>query len=141
MTGFEAGRALPADADTVFVVVPDLGRLTEWVPRPVARPVHGEHNGGGEHEVHAAVPERHVDARGEVQVPTAQMRLDRAGDGGHGYAGWLQVTESDPERASVTLHLSFPDRPAQDHAPAEEVRRWLDDSLDRLEPLIAQRAV
>jgi hypothetical protein len=73
-----------------------------------------------------------------VQVRPEQLRVEW----GHApdYAGWLQVEHADPGRSSVVLHLSFLGDQPETHggAPAEEVRRWLDDSLGRLERLVAE---
>jgi uncharacterized protein YndB with AHSA1/START domain len=132
MAEFEAERGMAADAERVFALVSDLDRLPSWLPSPV------DVRSTGDGEVHADVPERGVDAEGTVQVRPEQLRVEW----GHApdYAGWLQVEHADPGRSSVVLHLSFLGDQPETHggAPAEEVRRWLDDSLGRLERLVAE---
>ncbi|OZM83621.1 SRPBCC family protein [Pseudonocardia sp. MH-G8] len=133
MAEFEAERRMTADAERVFAVVSDLDQLSAWLPVPVdVRPT-------GDGEVHADVPERGVEAEGTVRVRAEQLRVEW----GHApdYAGWLQVEHADPGRSSVVLHLSFlGDQPeAHGGAPAEEVQRWLDDALTRLERLVSHR--
>jgi uncharacterized protein YndB with AHSA1/START domain len=131
MAEFEAERGIPAAAERVFAVVSDLDRLPDWMPTPVTvRPT-------GEGEVHADVPARGVEAEGTVRVRPDQLRVEWA----HApeYAGWLQVEHAEGERSSVLLHLSFLGDQPETHggAPADEVRRWLDDALARLEHLVA----
>jgi uncharacterized protein YndB with AHSA1/START domain len=133
MAEFEAERAMPADAETVFAVVSDLEQLPRWLPKPV------EVRSTGEGEVHADVPPRGVAAEGTVQVRPEQLRVEW----GHApaYAGWLQVEHGAPGRSSVLLHLSFLGDQPETHGgrPADEVQQWLDDGLARLEQLVAQR--
>jgi hypothetical protein len=87
--------------------------------------------------VHADVPARGVAAEGTVRVQPDQLRVEWA----HApeYAGWLQVEHAEGERSTVLLHLSFLGDQPETHggAPADEVRRWLDDALARLEHLVA----
>jgi uncharacterized protein YndB with AHSA1/START domain len=132
MAEFETERGMTADAERVFAVVSDLDQLSAWLPAPVdVRPT-------GDGEVHADVPERGVEAEGTVRVQAEQLRVEW----GHApdYAGWLQVEHADPGRSSVVLHLSFLGDQPETHggAPAEEVQRWLDDALTRLERLVSQ---
>ncbi|WP_219412715.1 SRPBCC family protein [Pseudonocardia nigra] len=132
MAEFEAQRGMPADADTVFAVVSDLDRLSQWMPGPVDVQLTGDG------EVHADVEPRGVDADGLVRVRPEQLRVEW----GHApdYAGWLQVEHADPGRSSVVLHLSFLGDQPETHGgePAAEVQQWLDDGLGRLENLVAQ---
>ncbi|HYH28773.1 MAG TPA: SRPBCC family protein [Pseudonocardia sp.] len=132
MAEFEAERGMTADAERVFAVVADLERLPSWLPSPVdVRPT-------GDGGVHADVPDRGVDAEGTVRVQHEQLRVEW----GHApdYAGWLQVEHADPGRSSVVLHLSFLGDQPETHggAPADEVQRWLDDALTRLDRLVAE---
>lgn len=133
MAEFEAERAMPAGAEAVFAVVADLERLPEWLPSPVqVRPTESG-------EVHADVEPRGVDAAGLVRVRPEQLRVEWGADGPD-YTGWLQVEHADPGRSSVLLHLSFLGHQPETRggeAPAE-VRRWLDESLGRLEQLVAR---
>ena len=131
MAEFEAERGMPADAQKVFALASDLDRLREWLPDPVdVRPV-------AEGEVRADVPPRGVHEEGLVRVRPDQLRVEW----GHApdYAGWLQVEHADPDRSSVLLHLSFLGHQPETHdaAAADEVRRWLDGALTRLERLVA----
>lgn len=130
MTEFEAERGMPAEADAVFAVVADMDRLSEWMPS------HMDVRSTGDGQVHADIDERDTHADGLVRVRPEQLRVEwgRAPD----YAGWLQVEHADPGRSSVVLHLSLlgDQRETHNRAAADEVRRWLDESLDRLEQLI-----
>lgn len=124
---------MPAGADTVFATASDLDRLTEWLPHPVAvRPT-------GDGEVHAGIEPRDVDTRGLVRVRPEQLRVEWGSEDTPDYAGWLQVMGADPDRSSVTLHLSFLGHQPETHdrRAADEVRGWLDDGLARLERLVA----
>ncbi|GAA0895664.1 SRPBCC family protein [Pseudonocardia zijingensis] len=134
MAEFEAERSMPAAAEQVFAVVSDMDRLPEWMPDPVdVRPT-------GDGEVHADVPERGVDAEGNVRVRPEQLRVEWSH--APAYAGWLQVEHADGERSTVLLHLSFlGEQPeTKGGAAAEDVRRWLDDALGRLERVVAAGA-
>ena len=110
---------MPADADTVFAVVSDLDRLSEWMPGPVDVQPSGE-------------------GEGTVQVRPEQLRVEW----GHApdYAGWLQVEHAAPGRSSVVLHLSFLGHQPETHGgkAAGEERQGLDDGLTRLARLVAE---
>jgi uncharacterized protein YndB with AHSA1/START domain len=136
MAEFEARREMPADADEVFAVVADLDRLPDWLPSSV------DVQPAGDGAVHADVEPRgddgaRVDEDGLVRVRPEQLRVEW----GHApdYAGWLQVEHAEPGNSSVVLHLSFLGDQPETHggAPADEVQRWLDDGLTRLEGLVA----
>lgn len=132
MAEFEVERRMPAEAGEVFALVADLERLPEWMPGPV------DVRSTGEGEVHADVEVRGVDADGTVRVRPEQLRVEwgKAPD----YAGWLQVEHADPGHSSVVVHLSFLGHQPETRGgrSAEEVRRWLDDGLARLERLVAE---
>lgn len=132
MTEFEAERPIPADPQTVFATVADLELLPQWLPGPIA--VTATDDG----RLHAEVGRRGVDAIGLVRARPAQLRLEWGSEDTPDYAGWLQVMHADPGRCSVTLHLSFLGHQPETHGDgaADEVRRWLDDGLTRLERLV-----
>jgi uncharacterized protein YndB with AHSA1/START domain len=133
MAEFEAERRMPAEAEAVFAVVGDLDRLPEWMPDPVGvRPT-------GDGEVHADVEPRDVHADGLARVRPEQLRLEWGSEGSPDYAGYLQVQHADDGHSSVLLHLSFLGHQPETHGgrAADEVQAWLDDSLERLERLVA----
>jgi uncharacterized protein YndB with AHSA1/START domain len=134
MAEFEAERRMPADAETVFAIVGDLGRLTEWMPAPIGvRPT-------GDGEVHADVEPRGVHADGLVGVRPEQLRVEWGSEDSPDYAGWLQVEHAEAGHSSVVLHLSFlGDQPEtrRHGSAAGEVRKWLDDALAGLERVVA----
>ena len=100
---------MPADAEAVFAIVGDLARLPEWMPEPIG-------------------------------VRPEQLRVEWGSGDSPDYAGWLQVEHAEPGHSSVVMHLSFlgdqPETRRHGHA-ADEVRQWLDDSLERLERVVA----
>lgn len=106
MAEFEVERGMPADAETVFAVATDVGRMSRWLPG-------------------------NVEPEGTWSAEPGQLRLEW----GRGeYAGWLQVSHADPGSA-VVLHLSFgPGLPEAraDRAEAERLTGELRHSLDRL---------
>lgn len=138
MAEFEAERRMPAEAEAVFAVVGDLDRLSEWMPAPVGIRPTGD--GGDASTVHADVDARDVHADGLVGVRPEQLRVEWGSESSPDYAGWLQVQHAEPGHSSVTLHLSFlgdqPETRRHGHA-ADEVREWLDESLARLERVVA----
>ena len=125
---------MPAEAEAVFAIVGDLARLPEWMPEPI-----GVRTTGG-NEVHADVEARDVHADGLVGVRPEQLRVEWGSGDSPDYAGWLQVEHAEPGHSSVVMHLSFlgdqPETRRHGHA-ADEVRQWLDDSLERLERVVA----
>ena len=134
MAEFELERGMPASATTVFNIVADLERLPEWLPEAV------QINPSGEGTVHADVPRRGVAAQGLVQVRPEQLRVEWGSEDTPDYAGWLQVMHAGDNRSSVLLHLSFLGHQPETHggrAP-EEVRRWLEEGLARLERLVTE---
>lgn len=140
MTEFENERSMPGGPDAVFAVVSDLGRLSEWLPDPLAvRSLDGAGEPSDVHAVHVGIEPRGVDGRGVARVREEQRRVEWGDDAGE-YAGYLQVMGSDPDRSSVLVHLSFLGRQPQTHggAAAAEVRAWLDEALTRLERLVGQ---
>ena len=138
MAEFEAERRMPAEADAVFAIVGDLDRLPEWMPEPIG--VRPTGDGGDTTTVHADVESRDVHADGLVGVRPEQLRVEWGSGDSPDYAGWLQVEHAEPGHSSVVMHLSFlgdqPETRRHGHA-ADEVRQWLDDSLERLERVVA----
>ena len=134
MAEFEAERRMPAEADAVFAIVGDLDRLPEWMPEPIGV------RQTGDGAVQADVEARDVHAGGLVGVRPEQLRLEWGSEDSPDYAGWLQVEHAEPGHSSVVMHLSFlgdqPETRRHGHA-ADEVQQWLDDSLERLERVVA----
>ena len=138
MAEFEAERRMPADAEAVFRIVGDLKRLPEWMPEPIG--VRPTGDVGDPTPVHADVASRDVHADGLVGVRPEQLRVEWGSEDSPDYAGWLQVFHAEPGHSSVTMHLSFlgdqPETRRHGHA-ADEVRAWLEESLARLERVVA----
>ena len=137
MAEFEGEKLMPADAERVFDIVADVDNLDRWLPGMVS-----VHPSGGEAvdvDVERSDEEHH--ATGTLGVRREQLRLEWGGRGTADYAGWLQVAHADGGRSSVTLHLSFLGDQPESHggAAAEDLQRRLDEALDRLAELVAER--
>lgn len=137
MAEFEREKQMPADAERVFDVVADIEHVDRWLPDMVS--VHPAGADAVDVDVHRPEGEQH--ATGTVGVHRDQLRLEWGGRGTAEYTGWLQVAHADAGRSSVTLHLSFlGDQPeTQGGQVAADLEHRLDESLDRLAELVAER--
>jgi uncharacterized protein YndB with AHSA1/START domain len=137
MAEFERERQMPAEAERVFDIVSDVEHLDRWLPDMVS--VHPSGNEAVDVDVQRPDGEHH--ATGTLGVHRDQLRLEWGGRGTADYTGWLQVAHADGPRSSVTLHLSFlGDQPeAHGGEAASDMEQRLDDALDRLAKLVAER--
>ncbi len=133
MAEVDGSRSFGSTGDTVWAVVADRSRLADWVPTMrLARPA-------GAAEVHLA-GESHghpysMDSLLDIDEGDRRLRWGGAGDGG--YRGWLHVADRAPG-SEVHLHVAVPDDrlgPAPE-AAAAEIRRGIEEALDRLAGLI-----
>jgi uncharacterized protein YndB with AHSA1/START domain len=137
MAEFEREKQMPAEAERVFDVVADIEHLDRWLPDTVA--VHP--TGADAVDVDVQRPDGEHHATGTVGVRREQLRLEWGGRGTADYTGWLQVSHADGGRSYVTLHLSFLGDQPESHGgkAAADLERRLDDALDRLAELVAER--
>jgi len=137
MAEFEREKQMPADAERVFDIVSDVEHLDRWLPDMVS--VHP--SGAQAVDVDVTRPEGEHHGNGTLGIQRDQLRMEWGRRGAADYAGWLQVAHAHGGRSSVTLHLSFlgdqPEAHGGDAAASLEDR--LDDALDRLADLVAER--
>jgi uncharacterized protein YndB with AHSA1/START domain len=133
VTQVENARTIQATDDAIWRVVADPARLAEWVPTArVARPADAEdvHLEGKSHgHPYSVTSPFHADE--------AHRRLEWSAPAVPGYEGSLEVL-GQGDASEVQLHLIIPDDrlPASDDVIAE-VRRGMDEALERLASLVA----
>lgn len=134
MAEYEASRSMPATAEVVFDVAGDVEHMGRWLPAtievtPTDTGVHVEGEAGG----------RRYSAEGLFRSRPEQLRLEW-GSESDAYAGWLQVSDAAAGASEVTLHLSFlGDQPQTRGEGGEDVKRGIEEALDRLADLVGQR--
>ncbi|WP_199430093.1 SRPBCC family protein [Qaidamihabitans albus] len=141
MAEFEHQREISADPQAVFEVATSMRTLSSWAPEGVE--VEQADTPGKLHAWVSSGSEIY-DAEGFVSVDRDERRLEWGGTGDEGYDGWLQIDpdERDSERHSIaTMHLTFAgEQPeALGGEFTEEADRRIEQSLDRLAALVAER--
>jgi hypothetical protein len=79
---------------------------------------------------------------GLFDVSADQLRVEWGGRDHPGYAGWLQVSDSESGTSEVTVHISLLDEPVEktSRSRADEVQGMLEDSLRRLSDEVGARS-
>lgn len=138
MAEFEREKQMPAPAERVFTLVSDVEHLDRWLPDMVS--VHPSGRDAVDVDVHRPEGDQH--GTGTLGIRREQLRLEWGSRGTDDYTGWLQVAHAEDGTSWVTLHLSFLGDQPEAHggsAPAE-IERRLDDALDHLADLVAERS-
>jgi hypothetical protein len=138
MAEYEATKGMPAGSEVVFGVASDIERLDRWLPHGLWVRDSGPNTleaggdvvpGDGRHE-------------GLFDVSADQLRVEWGGRDHPGYAGWLQVSDSESGTSEVTVHISLLDEPVEktSRSRADEVQGMLEDSLRRLSDEVGARS-
>ncbi|MFI7446422.1 hypothetical protein ACIBQX_02880 [Nonomuraea sp. NPDC049714] len=138
MAEYEATKGMPAGSEVVFGVASDIERLNRWLPHGLWVRDSGPNTleaggdvvpGDGRHE-------------GLFDVSADQLRVEWGGRDHPGYAGWLQVSDSESGTSEVTVHISLLDEPVEktSRSRADEVQGMLEDSLRRLSDEVGARS-
>jgi hypothetical protein len=138
MAEYEATKGMPAGSEVVFGVASDIERLDRWLPHGLWVRDSGPNTleaggdvvpGDGRHE-------------GLFDVSADQLRVEWGGRDHPGYAGWLQVSDSESGTSEVTVHISLLDEPVEktSRTRADEVQGMLEDSLRRLSDEVGARS-
>lgn len=137
MAEYEATKGMPAGSDVVFGVASDVELINRWLPHGLWVRDSGPNTleaggdvvpGDGRHE-------------GLFNVSAEQLRVEWGGRDHPGYAGWLQVADSESGTSEVTVHISLLDEPLEktSRSRADEVQGMLEDSLRRLSDEVGAR--
>ncbi|GGP06746.1 hypothetical protein LDL08_16300 [Nonomuraea glycinis] len=137
MAEYEATRGMPAGSDVVFGVASDVAQINRWLP-------HGlwvRDSGPNTLEAGGDVVPGEGRHEGLYDVSADQLRVEWGGRDHPGYAGWLQVSDSQSGTSEVTVHISLLDEPVEktSRSRADEVQGMLEDSLRRLSDEVGAR--
>jgi len=137
MAEYEATRGMPAESDVVFGVAADVALINRWLP-------HGlwvRDSGPNTLEAGGDVVPGEGRHEGLYDVSADQLRVEWGGRDHPGYAGWLQVSDSQSGTSEVTVHISLLDEPVEktSRSRADEVQGMLEDSLRRLSDEVGAR--
>jgi len=137
MAEYEATRGMPAGSDVVFGVAADVALINRWLP-------HGlwvRDSGPNTLEAGGDVVPGEGRHEGLYDVSADQLRVEWGGRDHPGYAGWLQVSDSQSGTSEVTVHISLLDEPVEktSRSRADEVQGMLEDSLRRLSDEVGAR--
>jgi hypothetical protein len=137
MAEYEATRGMPAGSDVVFGVASDVALINRWLP-------HGlwvRDSGPNTLEAGGDVVPGEGRHEGLYDVSADQLRVEWGGRDHPGYAGWLQVSDSQSGTSEVTVHISLLDEPVEktSRSRADEVQGMLEDSLRRLSDEVGAR--
>ncbi|MET8005642.1 hypothetical protein [Nonomuraea glycinis] len=137
MAEYEATRGMPAGSDVVFGVAADVSLINRWLP-------HGlwvRDSGPNTLEAGGDVVPGEGRHEGLYDVSADQLRVEWGGRDHPGYAGWLQVSDSQSGTSEVTVHISLLDEPVEktSRSRADEVQGMLEDSLRRLSDEVGAR--
>jgi hypothetical protein len=137
MAEYEATRGMPAGSDVVFGVASDVELINRWLP-------HGlwvRDSGPNTLEAGGDVVPGEGRHEGLYDVSADQLRVEWGGRDHPGYAGWLQVSDSQSGTSEVTVHISLLDEPVEktSRSRADEVQGMLEDSLRRLSDEVGAR--
>ena len=101
MAEYEATRGMPAGSDVVFGVAADVSLINRWLP-------HGlwvRDSGPNTLEAGGDVVPGEGRHEGLYDVSADQLRVEWGGRDHPGYAGWLQVSDSQSGTSEVTVHI------------------------------------
>jgi hypothetical protein len=111
-------RSIPADADTVFDILSDLGSLT-WLPPGV------EIELSGPRVLRLWIHDRELER--PVRIDWARMRIEWGTSTTASYTGWIQVRPLAPNACAVSVRLT-----GLCQASREAVDVWIDEALEAL---------
>ncbi|PRX48641.1 polyketide cyclase/dehydrase/lipid transport protein [Prauserella shujinwangii] len=141
MAEFEHQRDIAAAPRAVFDVATDLRTIDSWSPDGVQ--IEESDATPGELRAWVSSGSEVYDAEGYVNVDAAELRLEWGSNDSARYEGWLQVEPgSRGDLHSVaTLHITFGGKQPETLGGefSEEVDRRIEESLDRLAALVAER--
>ena len=125
---YEARRGLAVGKQAAYAVAADVERMAGWLPTAfeVVPNTDGTVHVEGSADGHAYA------ADGLWRARDSQLRLEWGSDEDGRYAGWMQFEGIEDDRCEAVLHLSFLGEQPQARRQDDEVRRGMEEALDRL---------
>ena len=128
MVDVDGSRSFDVTADTLWALVADPARLSDWVPTMRrAEP-------SGKAEVHLE-GESHghpYSLSSMLRVDHSARRLEWGASGDEGYHGWLRVLDR-PAGSEVQIHVAIPEERLTARADTvAEIHRGMEEAFDRL---------
>lgn len=132
MAEVEGFRSFDVTGDALWAVVADPARLADWVPTMrVAEPA-----GGAEVHLEGESHGHPYSLDSTLRVDQADRSLHWGAEEDEGYRGWLRVADR-PPGSQVRVQVTVPDdRLGTSPDAAAELRRGIEEALDRLAGLI-----
>ncbi|MGB3681362.1 MAG: SRPBCC family protein [Rubrobacteraceae bacterium] len=154
MKEYEKTKQIQAPAGSVFGWLSDVGNLPHYLPPVKEASLTGPSSEAvpGQRKVWMKVEiPGHYETEGEgyFSVDEDARRMEWGAEWGRDYSGWLTVSEDDSAKSTVTVHLNFGPRSAQeeedtggDPDPFEEgientlesIRRQIEEGSGKVDP-------
>ncbi|MGF1473594.1 MAG: SRPBCC family protein [Rubrobacteraceae bacterium] len=154
MQEYEKTKQIQAPAGAVFAWLSDVSNLPHYLP-PVKDAALTEPSSAsvpGERKVwmKVEIPNRYeTEGEGYFAVQEDARRMEWGAEWGRDYSGWLTVDEAGRAESTVTVHLSFGPRSAEEEeesggdrdpfeegveATLESIRRQIEEGAGKVEP-------
>jgi uncharacterized protein YndB with AHSA1/START domain len=143
MGTFGAAREIAASARRVFDFIAEPANMNRYLPTVQV----AEGQGPGRVRVQGEVLGRRYDSDGWFDVDRNNLSMRWGSDGENAYSGEMVVTELDPHRCKVEVHLNFEPRPDQEEQFREQmgsreavIQQGLDRALNSVRDLCEGKA-
>ena len=154
MKEYEKAKQINAPAGATFAWLSDVSNLPHYLP-PVKEATLTEESSSdvpGQRKVwmKVEIPDRYeTEGEGYFSVDEDSRRMEWGAEWGRDYSGWLTVSEDGSAESTVTVHLNFGPRSAEeeedtggDPDPFEEgientlesIRRQIEEGSGKVEP-------
>ena len=154
MNEYEKTKRINAPAGAVFAWLSDVGNLPHYLPPVKEAALSGPSSPDtpGEQKVwmKVEIPDRYeTEGEGYFSVDESSRHMEWGAEWGRDYSGWLTVAENDDAESTVTVHLNFGPRSAQEEEDTsgdpdpfdegientlESIRRQIEEGSGKVEP-------
>lgn len=154
MKEYEKTKRIKAPAGTVFAWLSDVGNLPHYLP-PVKEaaltgPSSSDSLGRQKVWMKVEIPNRYeTEGEGYFSVDKGTRHMEWGAEWGRDYSGWLTVSEDESAVCTVTVHLTFGPRSAEEEtdtsresdpfeegieATLESIRRQIEEGSGKVDP-------
>ncbi len=154
MKEYEKTKQIKAPAGAVFAWLSDVGNLPHYLP-PVKEaaltgPSSSDSPGRQKVWMKVEIPGRYeTEGEGYFSVDEGSRRMEWGAEWGRDYSGWLAVSEDESAASTVTVHLNFGPRSAEEEtdtsgesdpfeegieATLESIRRQIEEGSGKVDP-------